>query len=86
MFGSQFDDVLTGSPRTVQLEGFDGDDRITGGSGAEALSGGDGNDRIDARDGAPDRIDCGGQALDWAVVDGAEAFVTRCAAITEVDR
>jgi Ca2+-binding RTX toxin-like protein len=85
VFGSQFDDVLTGSPRTVQLEGFDGDDLITGGSGAETLSGGDGNDRIDARDGAPDRIDCGGQAHDWAAVD-AEAFIVRCATITEGDR
>jgi hypothetical protein len=85
VFGSQFGDVLTGSPRTVQLEGFDGDDRITGGSGAEALSGGDGNDRIEARDGAPDRIDCGGQELDWAAVD-AEAFVIRCATIVEDDR
>jgi len=85
VFGSQFDDVLTGSPRTVQLEGFDGDDRITGGSGAEALSGGDGNDRIDARDGAPDRIDCGGQALDWAAVD-TEAFIVRCATIAEDER
>jgi Ca2+-binding RTX toxin-like protein len=87
VFGSQFADVLAGSPRTVQLAGFDGDDVITGGTGAEALSGGDGNDLIDARDGAPDTVDCGGQALDRAMVDvGAEASITGCAYETGEDR
>jgi hypothetical protein len=80
VLGSQFADVIAGSPRTVQLAGLDGDDEITGGSGAEVLSGGDGNDRIDARDGAPDTVDCGGLALDWAAVDvDAEASITGCA-------
>ncbi len=82
VLGSQFDDVLAGSPRTVQLAGLEGDDEITGGSGAELLSGGRGNDRIDARDGAPDTVDCGGQTLDWAAVDlDAEASITGCAEI-----
>jgi hypothetical protein len=82
VLGSQFDDVLAGSPRTVQLAGLDGDDRMTGGAGEELLSGGPGNDRIDARDGAPDTVDCGGQLLDWAAVDvEAEASITGCAAI-----
>ena len=80
VLGSQFADVLGGSPRTVQLAGLDGDDEITGGTGEELLSGGPGNDRIDARDGAPDAVDCGGQALDWAAVDvDAEASITGCA-------
>ena len=81
VFGSQFDDVLSGSHRTEQLAGFDGDDLITGGSAAEVLSGGPGNDRIDARDGAPDTVDCGGQLLDRAAVDAAEASITGCAEI-----
>jgi Ca2+-binding RTX toxin-like protein len=82
VLSSQFDDVLAGSPRTTQLAGLDGDDQITGGTGAEVLSGGPGNDRIDARDGAPDTVDCGGQALDRAAVDiDTEAFITGCAQI-----
>ena len=82
VLGSQFDDVLAGSPRTVQLAGLDGDDEITGGTAEERLSGGPGNDRIDARDGAPDTVDCGGQLLDWAAVDiDAEASITGCAQI-----
>jgi hemolysin type calcium-binding protein len=82
VLGSQFADVLVGSPRTEQLAGLDGDDQITGGTGAELLAGGEGNDRIDARDGAPDTIDCGGQLLDSAAVDlHAEAAVIRCAEI-----
>ena len=82
VLGSQFGDVLAGSYRTVQLAGLDGDDQITGGTGAEVLSGGRGNDRIDARDGAPDTVDCGGQALDRAAVDvDAEASITGCADI-----
>jgi Ca2+-binding RTX toxin-like protein len=79
VIGSAFDDVLAGSPRTVQLSGGNGDDRITGGSAEELLSGGDGNDRIDARDGAADTVACGGQLGDWATVDaGLEAAITGC--------
>ena len=82
VLGSQFDDILIGSHRTALLSGLDGNDRITGGIAEEVLSGGWGTDMIDARDGAPDSIDCGGQALDRAVVDiGAEASITRCAEV-----
>ena len=82
VLGSQFADVLAGSTRTERLAGLDGDDQITGGTAAEMLSGGSGNDRINARDGAPDTVDCGGQALDWAAVDlDAEASITGCAEI-----
>ena len=81
--GSSFADVLTGSPRTLELLGHDGDDVITGGTDAELLSGGTGNDRIDARDGAADAIDCGGQLFDLAAVDlGVEASITGCAQVT----
>ena len=81
VIGSTFDDVLTGSPYTLELHGVDGNDRITGGAGAELLSGGPGSDRIEARDGAADAVDCGGQALDWAAVDLVEASITGCAEI-----
>jgi Ca2+-binding RTX toxin-like protein len=82
VLGSEFGDVLIGSHRTASLFGLDGDDQITGGIAEELLSGGWGADRIDARDGAPDTIDCGGQALDSAAVDiGAEASIIRCAEV-----
>jgi hypothetical protein len=82
VFGSQFDDVLTGGRHTLELDGRDGDDAITGGSGAESLQGGAGNDRIDARDGAADSIDCGGDLLDRATVDlGLEASITGCSEV-----
>jgi len=81
--GSNFADVLTGSPRTQQLSGLEGDDVITGGTSAELLSGGRGNDRIEARDGAPDTVDCGGQPFfDRAAVDiNGEAAITGCAEV-----
>jgi hypothetical protein len=82
LIGSQFADVLSGSHRTVQLNGLDGDDDITGGIAAELLLGGWGSDHIDARDGAADTVDCGGQLFDSAAVDlGGEASVTRCAEV-----
>lgn len=82
VIGSGFADVLTGSDHAEHLSGSDGDDQITGGAGEDVLSGGDGNDQIDARDGGPDSVDCGGQLLDWAVVDvGIEASITRCAEV-----
>jgi Ca2+-binding RTX toxin-like protein len=82
VLGSQFDDVLAGSPYTMQLSGNDGDDSITGGTAEELLSGGEGQDRIDARDGMADTVDCGGQLFDWAAIDiGVEASITGCAQV-----
>jgi Ca2+-binding RTX toxin-like protein len=82
VLGTEFADVLAGSPHTMRLAGNDGDDQITGGSGAEVLLGGDGQDSIDARDNAPDTVDCGGQMFDRAAVDtDAEAAITGCAEI-----
>jgi Ca2+-binding RTX toxin-like protein len=82
ILGSEFDDVLAGGPDAEHLAGLEGDDQLTGGPGADTLSGGHGADRIDARDGGPDTVDCGGQALDWAAVDiDAETAITRCAAV-----
>jgi hypothetical protein len=79
VIGSQHDDVLSGSHRTVRLDGQDGDDRITGGIAPEALVGGPGNDHIDARDGVADSVDCGGWLLDRALVDvGLDLPVIGC--------
>jgi len=57
--GSQFDDVLSGDERTLQLSGLGGNDAIAGGPGAQVLLGGGRADRIDARDGRRERVDCG---------------------------
>ena len=78
VFGSPFADELTGAERDQQLFGFDGDDVITGGPGEDALNGGRGVDRIDARDGEPDAIDCGGEALDEVLADPVESSILGC--------
>jgi Ca2+-binding RTX toxin-like protein len=79
VFGSEVDDLLIGSSRGDQLQGFDGDDLITGLAGEDSLVGGRGNDRIHAIDGEPDTVDCGGGLLDWAAIDlGGETSVTGC--------
>jgi len=78
VYGSQYDDVLTGAEREQQLLGFDGDDRISGGPAADVLEGGDGNDRIDARDGELDTIDCGGWLAEQLLADPVEASIVGC--------
>ena len=81
VFGSAFDDELTGTQREQRLFGFDGNDQISGGPAADELHGGDGHDRIDARDGELDTIDCGGELLDSVTVDSAETSILGCAEI-----
>jgi len=44
VFGSKFDDVITGDSRANQLEGGDGDDIIKGNGGADSIFGGRGSD------------------------------------------
>ena len=65
VIGSSFDDVLTGSQRTLQLLGLGRQRRdhrrLRRGDRSSA---GEGSDRIDARDGAADSVDCGGQPFD----------------------
>jgi Ca2+-binding RTX toxin-like protein len=78
VFGSQFDDVLTGASRDQQLFGFEGDDQIAGGAGSDLLDGGRGQDRIDARDGELDTIDCGGELFDQLTADPVEASILGC--------
>ena len=82
VIGSQHDDVLSGSDRTVRLEGQDGDDRITGGIAPEVLVGGAGNDHIVARDGVADSVECGGWLHDLAVVDLGLDSITGCASVS----
>jgi Ca2+-binding RTX toxin-like protein len=78
VFGSQFDDVLTGASREQSLFGFDGDDVIAGGAHQDTLDGGPGHDRIDARDGELDTIDCGGDLWDQLLADPVESSILGC--------
>ncbi|MEN3930501.1 hypothetical protein WJT86_05405 [Microvirga sp. W0021] len=47
VFGSDFDDVITGSVGSNTINGGAGNDRIIGGAGADILIGGDGYDTVD---------------------------------------
>jgi Ca2+-binding RTX toxin-like protein len=78
VFGSQYDDVLTGASREQSLFGFDGDDVIAGGAHQDTLDGGSGNDRIDARDGELDTIDCGIGLQEQLLADPVEASIVGC--------
>ncbi|HVT27952.1 MAG TPA: calcium-binding protein [Lacipirellulaceae bacterium] len=62
VYGSQFDDTITGNARSNSLFGFDGNDTIRGGAGADFLYGGNHDDHLftDALDQA-----FGGTGLDW---------------------
>lgn len=47
VFGSQFDDTLTGDNNDNTLRGENGDDTLTGNDGSDAIVGGEGNDTLD---------------------------------------
>ena len=51
VFGSAFDDNITGDSANNRLEGRDGNDTLNGGAGNDRLLGGDGNDIINGGDG-----------------------------------
>ncbi|WP_454714678.1 hypothetical protein [Caulobacter segnis] len=51
LYGSKFDDVLTGDAKANYLWGSDGNDRLYGGAGDDHLSGGNGVNLIDGGDG-----------------------------------
>ena len=51
IFGSAFDDTLTGDDRANILSGLSGDDRLNGGKGNDRLNGGDGADILNGGDG-----------------------------------
>lgn len=51
LYGSKFDDVLTGDAKDNYLWGSDGDDKLYGGAGDDHLSGGKGVNVLDGGDG-----------------------------------
>ena len=51
VFGSDFDDSITGDAENNRLEGRDGNDTLNGEAGNDRLLGGDGNDIINGGDG-----------------------------------
>jgi Ca2+-binding RTX toxin-like protein len=83
LYGSAFNDVLTGDANTNNLagdagndtlSGAAGDDNLFGGAGADSLVGGNGDDYIQGGAGN-DTID-GGNGVDWAAYDDATSGVT----------
>ena len=77
LYGSQFNDTLTGNALNNLLHGGAGNDTINGGAGADTLIGSSGNDTMNGGDGA-DRISgdsgndilSGGAGNDTAVYSG----------------
>ncbi len=69
IFGSAYDDVLTGDDAANFLGGGDGKDKLTGGAGDDRLRGGSGNDDLDGGTGADEMVGGGGDDRYW--VDSA---------------
>ncbi len=81
VFGSGFNDQITGDALANRLEGAGGNDRLIGGNGADSLFGGDGNDTLvgsgtGAAANAADSLDGGNGTLDLVDYLGAVAGVT----------
>ncbi|MEP3890983.1 MAG: M10 family metallopeptidase C-terminal domain-containing protein [Hellea sp.] len=51
VWGSSFDDIITGDAKNNRLEGRSGNDTLIGGDGNDRLMGGDGNDTINGGNG-----------------------------------
>ncbi|MEP3888917.1 MAG: calcium-binding protein [Hellea sp.] len=68
VFGSDFNDDITGDSANNRLEGRDGDDTLNGGGGNDRLLGGNGNDTINGGDGVDTIF---GQAGDDFMTGGA---------------
>ncbi len=60
VFGSNFDDTLTGDSAANTLTGFGGNDMLTGGAGADTLDGGGDHDVLYGQDGDDHLIGAGG--------------------------
>jgi len=75
IFGSAFDDVLTGDGGDNIINGFSGDDTLAGGDGDDSMEGGQGNDTFLSGVGA-DTINGGAGAGDTADYSGSNAAVT----------
>lgn len=83
VYGSAFNDTLTGDAKDNMLVGDAGADTITGGKGNDTLWGDAGNDVLDGGDGddyivggAGDDIIKGGAGDDWSSYENATAGVT----------
>ncbi len=74
VFGSAYDDVLTGDENANILDGHTGNDTVLGGGGDDTLYGGDGDDVL-AGNGGADTLD-GGDGIDTASYAGSGAGVT----------
>jgi Ca2+-binding RTX toxin-like protein len=83
LYGSAFNDVLTGDANANNLAGDAGNDTLSGGAGDDNLFGGAGNDSLVGGNGddyiqggaGADTID-GGNGVDWAAYDDATSGVT----------
>lgn len=73
LYGSAYDDALTGNSAANSLSGMDGDDVLKGAGGADVLSGGDGDDLLLGGEGA-DTI-YGGAGIDTLSYAGSSTWV-----------
>jgi Ca2+-binding RTX toxin-like protein len=69
VYGSKYDDTLTGNAQDNTLSGGDGNDVLKGGGGTDTLYGGIGNDYMEI-DGADDYAN-GGEGFDTVAVKGS---------------
>jgi len=83
LYGSAFNDTLTGNAEANMLVGGAGNDTVSGGKGDDTLWGSAGNDTLDGGDGddylvggAGDDVIKGGAGWDWSSYEDATAGVT----------
>jgi Ca2+-binding RTX toxin-like protein len=83
VYGSAFNDTLTGNAEVNMLVGGAGNDTVSGGKGDDTLWGSAGNDTLDGGDGddymvggSGDDIIKGGAGWDWSSYEDATAGVT----------
>jgi Ca2+-binding RTX toxin-like protein len=83
VYGSAFNDTLTGNAEANMLVGGEGNDAVGGGKGDDTLWGSAGNDTLDGGDGddymvggAGDDVIKGGAGWDWSSYEDATAGVT----------
>jgi Ca2+-binding RTX toxin-like protein len=72
LYGSQFDDKLTGNAKDNTLSGLAGDDTLKGGGGDDTLYGGAGNDYMQI-DGFEDYAN-GGEGFDTVAIDADQGL------------
>jgi Ca2+-binding RTX toxin-like protein len=89
LYGSDFNDILTGDALANMMVGGKGDDRLSGGKGDDTLWGSEGNDTLDGGDGddylvggAGDDMVKGGAGVDWSSYEDAKAGVRVDLALT----